>query len=434
MESANKKVFRNKIFIALGVVLVAVCAWQIVVLKLLEKRIIGTTLAMVLISAVILVIIGVVCGLIKFVFDIFQQVLTGMEQQSGGAFGEKVRKLSSRSDEVGEIIRHIQSTVTSSANLVLEINKTSGELGEISQNFRSIFSNMIGAVEQTGDEVNTITTNTISQAEQTADMKEKIDAISMSIEKIINNVDVLTKSAELMKQYNESVEQIMEELVAISEKSSHAIENVKKQTDLTNQSAQQIRTATEIIAGISSQTNLLALNASIEAARAGEHGKGFAVVAEEIRALADQSRESTEQIGKVVKNLLDNSDISVEITKEVSEAFLKQNEKIQDTENIFGSLNKEISVVSSSIQLIVNEVEDLDTHKGVIGNSIISLTDSAKENADSAQISTENMEEFRQIVSECNDATENVVRISNELVGYIKEVSVVDSMRQRALG
>ena len=202
---------------------------------------------------------------------------------------------------------------------------------------------------------------------------------------------------------------------------------------MTNQSAQQIRAATEIIAGISSQTNLLALNASIEAARAGEHGKGFAVVAEEIRALADQSKESTEQIGKVVKNLLDNSDVSVEITKEVSEAFLKQNKKIQDTEVIFNSLNQEIGKVNSSIHVIVSEVEGLDTHRQVIGNGIVSLTDCAQQNADSAQITTENMEEFRQIVNECNEATENVVKISEELVGYIKEFSM-DSMKQKVLG
>ena len=434
MEDMNKKDFRYKVFIAAGTLFVVLCVWQIVVLKLLEKGVISTLIAMLLIEAGILVAAGLIGAIIKFAFDVFQQVLSDVGQNSkGGAVEEKIRKMSERNDEIGAMFRSVHSTVTSLAKLVLNINRTSEQLTEISNNFRKIFSNMTAAVEQTGEEVGTITTNTISQAGQTTDMKEKIDAISVSIGNIIQNVELLTESADLMKKYNSSVEAIMKELIHISEKSSHAIENVRKQTDLTNQSAQQIRAATEIIAGISSQTNLLALNASIEAARAGEHGKGFAVVAEEIRALADQSKESTEQIGKVVKNLLDNSDVSVEITKEVSEAFLKQNEKIQDTEVIFNSLNQEIGKVNSSIHVIVNEVEGLDTHRQVIGNGIVSLTDSAQQNADSAQITTENMEEFRQIVNECNEATENVVKISEELVGYIKEFSM-DSMKQKVLG
>ena len=65
----------------------------------------------------------------------------------------------------------------------------------------------------------------------------------------------------------------MQQLVEISRQNRQSIDEVQSQTDRTNQSALQIRTATEIIAGIASQTNLLALNASIEAARAGEQGK-----------------------------------------------------------------------------------------------------------------------------------------------------------------
>jgi methyl-accepting chemotaxis protein len=261
-------------------------------------------------------------------------------------------------------------------------------------------------------------------------MKDKVDAISRSIEKISGNVELLTNSAQVMQEYNNSVEGIIKELVEISAKSSQAIENVRQQTDLTNKSAQEIRTATDIIAGISSQTNLLALNASIEAARAGEHGKGFAVVAEEIRALADQSRESTEQIGKVVSTLLSNSDVSVEITKEVSEAFLKQNQKIQDTESIFSSLNKEIEKVHDSVRQINTEVEELDSDMNVIETGINSLDDSARQNADSAEVTMANVNELRNSVEACDSATQKVVSVSDELVDYIKEFST-DSIKNK---
>jgi len=303
-------------------------------------------------------------------------------------------------------------------------------LGEVSESFKNIFYNMTNAVDQSGNEVNTIASNTIMQADQIADMKVKIDAIGDAIANITENVDALAESAELMKDYDASVEKILGELVEISKTSSEAVENVRQQTELTNQSAQKIRKATEIIAGISSQTNLLALNASIEAARAGEHGRGFAVVAEEIRILADQSKESTEQIESVVAALLENSNISVEITKEVSEAFLKQNEKIKDTETIFSSLNEEIGKVSGSITEITGEMQELNLHKDVIEGSVGSLTETAQQNAESAEITSKNMEEFRQIVNECDQATDVVVNVATELVGYIDEFGV-ESIKEK---
>ena len=310
-------------------------------------------------------------------------------------------------------MRTFQESITSFSQVVLGIKKATKELGEVSEDFKHIFKSMTTSLEQTEQAVTTITDNTISQADHTVDMKEKIDAISRTIDEIAENVSMLAQSAEHMKESNKAAEAIMEELVNISKESGIAIENVRQQTDLTNQSAQEIRTATEIIAGISNQTNLLALNASIEAARAGEHGRGFAVVAEEIRTLADQSRESTEQINQIVNTLIDNSNISVEITQKVSEAFVKQNEKIHDTEEIFRSLNEEIK----------NTSDALDDHKTVIESGITSLTEFAEQNADSAKVTTENMEEFQQIVDQCNQATERIVTVSDELVGYLGKVN-----------
>ena len=298
----------------------------------------------------------------------------------------------------------IVKNLMSSGENIMDISATMQEMSAAMEESTASLNQINESVIDIYDRINNI-------SDKAAQGHTSTQRIAAKAQKVHENADSeQTKARALAAEMTESV--------------NEKIEKAK--------SVEEISILTENIINITEQTNLLALNASIEAARAGEHGKGFAVVAEEIRALADQSRESTEQIGKVVTNLLDNADISVEITKEVSEAFLKQSEKIQDTENIFSSLNKEIGNVSDSIHGIASEVEELDEHREVIENGITSLTSSAGENADSAKQTAENMEEFRQIANECSDATENMVRISEELVSYINKVNI-NTMKEKVM-
>lgn len=423
MEAKQKKKLLSKLAVGMGIGVILTLGWIFYTMKLVDADIMNSTAAAISVMGIFVVMMLSVFVAIRFFLGKIMTIFGGLSSEVDVVMDSGMQKMAARNDEIGEMARYMQDNFMSINSIIKGIRTSSKELSEVSENFREIFNNMETAVEQTGNEVAIITTNTQLQAEQAIDMKQKVDAISNAIEKITENVEMLEASAELMNNYDKAVEKILNELVTISQTSSESVENVRQQTELTNQSAQKIRSATEIIASISAQTNLLALNASIEAARAGEHGRGFAVVAEEIRILADQSKESTEQIEKVVAALLDNSDVSVKITREVSNAFLKQNEKIRDTEEIFGSLNNEIGKVRESIKNINGEVQELNKHKVIIETGIDSLTITARQNVESAEVTTENMEEFRQIVDECNSATEVVVNVSEKLIGYIKEFS-----------
>lgn len=396
--------------------------WQLVLLLLLKNQVLNVAITLTLLIVGTIVIFGVIGLAGKYIIDMVCLIASGKTEEELGndKMAQKAKRIAARDDEIGEMMRRVMGAIAQVGNILGGINRATGELGEVSDEFQSTFSDMTNSLEYTDDLVESITNNTIAQAGQTEEMKSKVEANLQSISYVSDSVETLNQSAEKMENYNVSAEEIMKELITISKKNDVAIEHVKEHTTLTNQSAQQIQSVTEIIANISSQTNLLALNASIEAASAGENGRGFAVVAEQIRVLADESKKATEQISKLVNDLMDKANANVKITESVSAAVVEQNEKIHSTEEIFHSLNKEITQVIQSVSGITNEITDLKEYSRVMEGDIESLTRFATENADSAKVTAENMNQLKKTVENCNESTKRVTNVSEELIGYLK--------------
>lgn len=427
------KTLGKKLTVVLAVVLVVLVAWQLLVLTLLEKHIIHTFLALVLTIVVAALMIALIAVAVKYVIEPIKMAVMGQQPDHDSKMAARAQKMAAREDEIGKLFRQVQGSVGTFAQVISGIRNATRELEEVTEEFQNMFADMSDSVNETNSAVEVIAENTLSQSNRTLDMKDKIDAIGTTIDYISTNISSLTQSVQILSEYNDSVDEIMQELMNINVKNGDSIENVRQQTELTNTSAQQIRKAAEIIAGISNQTNLLALNASIEAARAGEHGSGFAVVAEEIRVLADQSKESTEQINHVVNELLSNSQVSVATTQEVSEAFAVQSQKVNETVSIFKSLHSEIKKVRGSIEEINEEVGTLETHKSVIESGIDALSEASGENSSNAKVTTENLAGFREKVQECGVKTNRVVGVTEELVGYIRQFDA-GNVRERVLG
>ncbi len=409
--------------------------FQIVILVLLQHNVISLTLAFILTIVAIVLIFLITLQGIKTLIEPIRSAITGMTGQSDGdsKIQQRISKISEREDEIGAFMRNIQKTFGGLTDTVSAIRLATSELEQVSEEFEKIFDSMEHVSGSTNAAVEEIIGNTEVQAEKVRNISEMTDSIASVIEQIYQNMANLKQSAETALQCNDHASGIMKELIQISKESSRAMDEVSEQTRKTNESAQEIRQVTEIIAGISSQTNLLALNASIEAARAGENGKGFAVVAEQIRELADQSRESTEKIHKIVSDLIGNSNISVETAGTVSEAFNRQNEKIKETETIFGTLNEELGKVGSVMEEVSGKVSELEGHKNVIADAVEDLNRFSDQNVQDGTVANDNMKELQSAMADCRLSTGKVNKVSNELVGKIKNLGDQTAKRMNAI-
>ena len=380
-------------------------------------------------AVAILILMAVFCVSTFIVVGLISKALLGvvgnLDQIAEGKLNFKVpEKLLNRSDEVGKSARAVYSVVTGFSRIITDIHNSMKNMNEFTGTFSSNFDSIGQSISSVNTAVNEIAQGATAQAADTQKVSESMGEMSNALNRTADSVNVLSSSAVNMKNSNATVDSTLKELLEISSNTQKSVDQVQKQTNITNESAQAIQAATDIIAGIANQTNLLSLNASIEAARAGEMGKGFAVVAEEIRGLADQSKESADKIRGIVENLISNSNQSVEIMNGVVGEIHQQNEKLGTTLEVFSTLNQEVQKVVGEINVISGELDHIENYKTDVVEKIDGLTEISQNNAASTEETAATMDQLAEIVEDCRQATARLKGIADELNATAKKFQI----------
>lgn len=334
----------------------------------------------------------------------------------------------------------------SSGDLTTEIpqRRTQDELTVLYDAFNVMVSNLRSIVNDIADSTRTTSQNAQSlseaitqAAEQIEMMSEAVDHIAVGVEdqKVTSQHSLITADemlndfqkmqhqslgmTELSGKMERSVDHTKETFSSLMKGMDELAESHNRSRDimlLLEKEASDIEVITQSVKNIAEETGLLALNASIEAARAGEEGAGFAVVAQQIRKLADESKDSVHRINELISRVQQRIRETVELSHEQHGLVVNESERTVSVDQTLLELTGTVEVfmqgahdIGSKIAEQTGRVEQTHGHVKKIQGKAGSFSDEAKRIMDAAHEETAIMEEISSSAEELRQLTDRLL-------------------------
>ncbi|MDO4753749.1 MAG: methyl-accepting chemotaxis protein [Bacillota bacterium] len=321
----------------------------------------------------------------------------------------------SQNDEIGEMtggIRDMRVGLEGTLSKVSEISQTTAATA---QELTATVQSTAFSAEEVQRAVANIADGAQSQSEDTQNAADHVEEVSHLLEEMVGILQKLKQKADHVDVEKDKGSRCVAELSDVAKKSGEASRQVYSMIRETHKSSEKIAVASDMIQSISDQTNLLALNAAIEAARAGDSGRGFAVVAEEIRKLAEQSAEFTDEIRSIISELENKSEIAVTTMDEAEHVVREQGEKLAETGEKFRLIENAVLRADGLVKELMQISEDLKKQNQVVTSVVDNLSGIAQENAATAEEAAAAIETQTQSVRDISSASENLAEVATNL-------------------
>ena len=307
--------------------------------------------------------------------------------------GDLTVRASVTEDEIGTVADSYNSTVENLRKIVSQVQTTTSKVAmTTSSNEASVIALSAGAKEQREEIAITL--------ERIKTMAQSISAVALGAEQAETAVQ---RAAETLQIGDAAMNRTVEDIQAIKESIAETAEKVKELGD----SSQKISQVVNLISRFAAQTHLLALKASIEAARAGEKGRGFAVIADEVRILAQQSAEATEDIETLVAAIQ------------------------SETEQVVAAMEagtEQVVAGSERVEFVRENLNQIQTASREINQLVGAIAQAASEQSKDSQVVTQTMADVAAIAEKTDRSAIEVSASFGELLKVARELE--DSVGQ----
>ena len=325
-------------------------------------------------------------------------------------FKELTGSLNAMIESMRGLMRDMKQFGSKVTGLAEDVSDKTGAINTSMQDIARAMDEVAGGVQGQAEDTESSNENMISFSENITTVTEKTSHMGQTADKAI-----------------EAVEQgrvIVQELSGKSDTTVSLTRVLVNDIDAVQKNSQEIKSFVDVINSIAGQTNLLSLNASIEAARAGEAGRGFAVVAEEIRKLADQSKESGNKIHEIVKKIGETADKTTASAREAESMVNEQARALQETVNVFGMIQDCVGELVEGIRLITQRLEESMLEKDKVENSLQNIASVSEEVAASTQEVTATLGEQVSVVQTLKEEVELLRSDALELDNSIEKFKI----------
>lgn len=313
-----------------------------------------------------------------------------------------------RQDEIGQLsvsfndmMEQITALVARTNVSAQEVLQTAAELSDASKKTAQSAQEIAVATEEIANGASSLAV----EAERGSDLTGNI---SLKVEHVVEANALMETAAEEVQQASRQGTAYMSELITKTGTTEEMTRSMVEKVEQLQESTSSIRNILDMLNNITKQTNILSLNATIEAARAGAAGKGFMVVADEIRKLADQSKQSIDVVAQITDKIQTEMQETVSVLSKAYPIFQEQIVSVKDADAIFRQVQQQMDGFVAQLKGVTASVQELKNSQIVLADAMNNVSAVAEESSATSQ-------EVASLSSEQLNISSGLVKLSEKL-------------------